>query len=932
MEEDNDSIHYLKQLGLLILSCVIDFPVLIIVLFLLIIGIFSRKKVVATTVESVTTSRNSKDLLSPNHTSSTEQKLSSDDLAIYDDQDIPLLMLPNENEMPKNLLHNMTDYIQNCQYFNIGSTSNNVDNINTKNICWSGIGDMDGFAARTELETIQKVHMIKVGNMQNAFHKTEFVSDISEIPIEEFNHSGLNIKNFDKNKFPPLNNSDILCSGDIVKVHFTLNKDRFLTVLNGLWLGISTPEHLWPGPFDFFMITVLDNNKDMLFGAPLIAGQKFRLRSARWPRFEIGFQPISSKVNYIHEGTQLILYDWTDNKKKNIWSKKPPAYPLEMCFVLNKNTILSPLNEKSALGGIASFLTISPSKNSKSENITVEMIAWANITHRTLLYEQITCILLCNKTIGKSNKKWICLVTPPELGKLLQYINNNCPNNIPKNHEVKYSYELQSLHQIRIINNQLCNIMTLLESDNESEHKTFIDKFIDNPRVFDSWFLTGDPRQFDINLYLPEPVYSVIVGRCVHDKHWTEETIIIYSAAVTFNSPKISKPTLIIPINEIIGVSQLSDTLSPLPGYFICKIETIFTIYYIAFSASNGRDCFSAVIANLIQKSINLNLHDEKIKDKLNIKCFESKCVIGGKWKPFPNRRILNNRLQPYDITSIIQEPLWQFTANLLSTLSSINPNSNDYQFYELITSNTCDNKVKEQFILFQNQIALLKTINLSEIKIEKPEGLCFFVNVYYLLLIHGRLVFQPPGKQNWLQFFSTVSYEIGDNVFSLMELEQCVIRGILCRPNYSNKAECIAIPASDEHFAYACKIADPRVNFLLCSGSPSYPPLVYTLTPSNYKLQLDLACKNVFLHSFSIDKTKNLIVLPALWKIYQEDYGSSNQINVLQHVLKYLAGTSLAVDLSNLIAINTTKGKLPTISYLNNICDSHLGKLTVIK
>ncbi len=919
---------YFKQVGLWILSCVLDFPVLIIVILLIIIGIFSTKKDKTKIEETVTSSQSSQQSFSQNHSVSADKKLSPDDLAIYDDQDIPLLMLPNENEMPKNLLQNMADYIQNCQYFNLDLPSNNIENL--KKVCWPGIGDMDGFAARTELETIQKVHMIKVGSMQNALHKTEFVSDISEIPIEEFNRSELNIKNFDKNKFPPLNNNDILRSGDIVKVHFTVNRDRFLTVVNGIWLGISTPEHLWPGPFDYFMITVLDNNKDMLFGAPLIAGQKFRLRSARWPRFEIGFEPISSKVNYVHEGTQLILYDWTDNKKKNIWSKKPPAYPLEMCFVLNKNTFSSPFNAKDTLGGLASFLTISPSKNTKMENITVTMIAWAAITHRTLLYEQSTCVLLCNRNGGKINKKWICLVTPPELGNLLKYINNNCPSNIAKEGKSKYSYELKSSHQIKIINNQLSFIMTLLESDKDNEHKLFIDKFIDNPRLFDSWFLTGDPRQFNINLYLPEPVYSVIVGRCIHETSWIEETIIVYSAAVTFNTPNGTKPTLIVPINEIIGISQLNDAISPLPGYFICKIETIFYIYYIAFSTSNGRDCFSAVIANLSQKSINLSLLNDKVKDKLN--SVENICTIGGKWRPSPNRRILNNRIQTYDTNSSIQEPLWQFTANLLSTLSLINPNNNDFQFYGLITSNTFDSKVKEQFILFQNQIALLKTINLSEVKVDTPEGLCFFVNVYYLLLVHGRLVFQPPGKQNWFQFFSTVSYEIGDNVFSLMELEQCVIRGILCRPNYSNKSEGSAIPASDEHFAYSCKLSDPRVNFLLCSGSPSYPPLIYILTPSNYKLQLDLACKNVFLHSFSIDKVKNLIVLPSLWKIYQEDYGSSNQINVLQHVLKYLAGTSLALDLSNLIASNTAKGKLPTITYLNNICDSHLGKLTVIK
>jgi hypothetical protein len=61
-----------------------------------------------------------------------------------------------------------------------------------------------------------------------------------------------------------------------------------------------------------------------------------------------------------------------------------------------------------------------------------------------------------------------------------------------------------------------------------------------------------------------------------------------------------------------------------------------------------------------------------------------------------------------------------------------------------------------------------------------------------------------------------THCYEIGGDVFSLAELECCVIRGSMTKPTYY-KAPFVREPKkSRTHYMYALEIVDPRINFVL--------------------------------------------------------------------------------------------------------------------
>lgn len=68
--------------------------------------------------------------------------------------------------------------------------------------------------------------------------------------------------------------------------------------------------------------------------------------------------------------------------------------------------------------------------------------------------------------------------------------------------------------------------------------------------------------------------------------------------------------------------------------------------------------------------------------------------------------------------------------------------------------------------------------------------------------------------RQEWSLNFSQVSYEVGGDVFSLQELEHCVLRGRLPRPSLKDLPKRFAPlpPEGDDHYAY--KLGKVRASY----------------------------------------------------------------------------------------------------------------------
>lgn len=165
--------------------------------------------------------------------------------------------------------------------------------------------------------------------------------------------------------------------------------------------------------------------------------------------------------------------------------------------------------------------------------------------------------------------------------------------------------------------------------------------------------------------------------------------------------------------------------------------------------------------------------------------------------------------------------------------------------------------------------------------------------------------------------------------MFSLSELEQCVLRGKLSRPRITSRHEASLIPLSDSHFDYALHKSDLRIDFLINSGSVSHPEGIYLLTPRNMETQLNSASQAVLVHSASVDFSNHIVTLPKLCECYREDLGGSDSGMVLRNCLNHSAKSTLGSDLEAILTSNPSR--VPYIKYLLWTYESR-GKLVLIK
>jgi hypothetical protein len=188
------------------------------------------------------------------------------------------------------------------------------------------------------------------------------------------------------------------------------------------------------------------------------------------------------------------------------------------------------------------------------------------------------------------------------------------------------------------------------------------------------------------------------------------------------------------------------------------------------------------------------------------------------------------------------------------------------------------DNISMDQLTSFLDNTVDLKQINLDDIDFDSTQALCFFVNIYHVLLLHARLVLETPNKATWAAYYNRACYEIGDDVFSLAEIEHCVIRGGSLSRYEQKKIKAISRHAaqppseSDSHYAYALGISDKRAHFLLNSGSISHPHTIYLLTSNTFDMQLDKATHSMIINGMRIDLYRRELILPKVCKVYLND------------------------------------------------------------
>jgi len=457
------------------------------------------------------------------------------------------------------------------------------------------------------------------------------------------------------------------------------------------------------------------------------------------------------------------------------------------------------------------------------------------------------------------------------------------------------------------------------------------------PSELDEWFLSGGAADLGITPSKREtgkPIYDIIVARGLYESHWREEWVAMYQTHISFYAPMQRNPFKIAfrDIGKIRDV-DIPDESSPLPGLFVSIIETSWECYYLAFPSFDTRFTFHQHANRAIYSCdteegiIPHPIQPEDEADTMNIEQRASH-VSSSRWAPISlsqkakQRVVLNNRRMTFDTeawtikniddkavdeTYVVERSIGCFVENLLSRALS-------FTEYSLAES-------PHDFILFLDDTSRLRTIPLSCLDFSSVETMCIFVNIYHCLFQHALLLSAngPPTKRSIARFMNCTCYEIGDDVFSLAEIEHCVIRARMSRPA-NNRVSFVSVPkVSHNHYYYALSTfaCDARINFFLNTGATSNLGSVSILSPLTMNEQINAACSKFLDKELTIDSKKRLILLPKICDIYRNDFGNGDSNSCLYFCLQFVNS-----DKQNAI-LSLMEGNVAAIKF-QNFCDTY--------
>ena len=153
-------------------------------------------------------------------------------------------------------------------------------------------------------------------------------------------------------------------------------------------------------------------------------------------------------------------------------------------------------------------------------------------------------------------------------------------------------------------------------------------------------------------------------------------------------------------------------------------------------------------------------------------------------------------------------------------------------------------------------------------------------------MVMHGFLVLGAPlNSFKFVQHFNLISYEVGDDIFSLAELEHNIIRANMSSPaGFISK---FVLPKSI-YMKHALKKGDLRINFALNCGSISSPEKIQIFSAENLDSQLDIAARD-YLKAAKVSSSGRNLTLPKICQWYSNDFGKGRTADVVRLLAKYL-------------------------------------------
>jgi hypothetical protein len=467
------------------------------------------------------------------------------------------------------------------------------------------------------------------------------------------------------------------------------------------------------------------------------------------------------------------------------------------------------------------------------------------------------------------------------------------------------------------------------------------DKHLNSFAVFitdaDKSFLRGPRRSAVVATSGPNGAGVLLEGavaRASSETHFIEEWAVLTNRFLSFYHPDNKSPTFRIPVADILQAKKLDDRERPsFPTYHFIEIETTSRMFYCMLQNETLLKRWTEFINDVAQKfrsssitskgrgSMNdLNINNlsfgsttpsssgHSMSDALDTASNDPSDGFLHKSSLFKckNRRLLNCK------KFVFRGSLFDDTesaGDAQAIVADALRRALEPQEHELEDDNLRD------FLSAASELKRVRIADMTEV-----EKLTFFMNLYHLMITHAYLVLGAPSSAyKWFSYFNMISYQCSDDIFSLTELEHCIIRAGMNYPKqFFSKW---VLPKS--RYSFACTLNDQRINFALNCGSKSNPPSVPIYVASRLDVQLNLATSYYLQESVTVSmngrgqKQGVVVVLPMILSWYANDFGRGRSIDLVRFVHEYLTGERKALLTLALDGTNKNKAQYDSNSYL---------------
>jgi hypothetical protein len=383
-------------------------------------------------------------------------------------------------------------------------------------------------------------------------------------------------------------------------------------------------------------------------------------------------------------------------------------------------------------------------------------------------------------------------------------------------------------------------------------------------------FLSQDNNCDEIFLRRPEPKNpdmgrvtvraASFVARAISDRHWIEEWALVTARGISFYHPDKRSSHFRVSASSFTNVSKLPPAECPaIPNHYFLAVSTLGRTVYLMFSESDRRDEWVDAIRDVVTLAETDGNSVSRMLSEVDNPA-EEFLHKSSMWS-CRNRRLLNCASFSLCCGGCVgqSDPLELVETALRQAL-------------QLSVESMQGSSQRRKFLV---SAAMLKDANVQSLSEDKK--VVFFLNLYHVLILHAYLVLGPPDSSlKWISYFNNVAYQVADDIFSLSELEHCIIRAPMTSPTQFLSR--FVIPKSS--YSFALTRPDYRYNFAMNCGAMSNPETIQIYSADRLHDQLDTATRLYLLSSVVVQKrTRGLVVqLPRICQWFRADFGASDE------------------------------------------------------